>query len=516
MTSGVVLAGRYELADLVSERLGSVTWRAVDIILNRNVGVELISSDDARASHFLAAAKQSTVVTDARFLRVLDLLEREQGHHIVVREWARAFALDQLLSQTALPGRRATDVVAEVSEAMAHAHEHGIYHRRLAPHHILVKQSGAVRIVGLGLASALEPPEHVDTAADIRDHEQLDVRALGQLLYACLVAHWPDGGVDMLPAAPVENGRVLRPRQVRAGVSRALDNICDRILNPAAHPADKLTSAEEVARALRLVGGEALDDGGPLTARLSSPDRASPDLMRADPIIEPRGPAPGLAVRRRPKVFEPPPPTRLERAQAIAADATSGDRRYVVAGVVGAVLLALTIGALAVRTMGVRVVNPFGGDSPRSVAIASVDDFDPEGDDQENPADARLAIDGDASTGWRTTTYFNQPALGGLKDGVGLVLDLERPRRVAEVRLLLRGQPTSVEVYGSTSRATPPADMTDVQELGSVVDADDDVRVPLTNAAATRFVVIWLTSLPEVEPTRYRGEIREITLRGRG
>ena len=514
LTSGVVLAGRYELADLVSERLGSVTWRAIDIMLNRNVGVEILPSDDPRAEHFLDAARESTAVTDARFLRVLDLLEREQGHHIVVREWARAFALDQLLAQTALPSRRAADVVAEVAEAISHAHERGIYHRRLAPHHILVKESGAVRVVGLGLASALEPVDHVETAADMQAHELLDVRGLGKLLYACLVARWPDGAMDLMPAAPSENGHVLRPRQVRAGVSGTLDDICDRILNPNGHRSNPLTSAEDVARALRLVGSDSPDDGSPPTARLSS-DRASPDLLRADPVVEPKGPVPGLAATRRPKAFEPPPPTRRERAQAIAVDATSGDRRYVVAGVAGALILALTLAVLVFRAAGVHVANPFSSAPSSSIAIAAVDDFDPEGDDRENPGDTDLAVDGDASTGWKTTTYFNQPRLGGLKNGVGLVLDLDRPRRIGEVHLLLGGKPTSVQVYGSSSRSTPPHDLNDLVRLGSANDAGENERITLSDAPATRFVVIWLTSLPEVEAARYRGEVREITLRGR-
>jgi putative peptidoglycan lipid II flippase len=515
LTSGVVLAGRYELADLVSERLGSVTWRAIDIVLNRNVGVELIPSDDPRATHFLAAARESTVVTDARFLRVLDLLEREQGHHIVVREWARAFALDQLLSQTALPGRRAADVVAEVAEAIAHAHEHGIYHRRLAPHHILVKESGAVRIVGLGLASALEPAEHVDTVADLQEHELTDVRGLGQLLYACLVAHWPDGAMDLMPAAPVENGRVLRPRQVRAGVSRLLDDICDRILNVDGHRPDPLTTAEDVARTLRLLGTEQLENRGPAVTRVSS-DRASPDLLRSDPVKEPQGPLPGLTTARRPKAFDPPPPTRLERAQAMAVDATSGDRRFMVAGVAGALLLALTLAVLVFRAAGVRVTIPFTDDAPHDIAITAVDDFDPEGDDSENPGDADLAIDGDPSTGWQTTTYFNQPQLGGLKDGVGLVVDLERPRRIDEVHLLLGGSPTSVEIFRSGSRSTPPHDLNELSRIGTASNIGEDRRITVSDSAATRYVVVWLTSLPEIESARYRGEIREITVRGRG
>lgn len=514
LTSGVVLADRYELQDQVSARLGSVTWRALDLVLNRNVGVELIPSSDPRAPHFLEAARRSTLVTDARFLRVLDLLENEHGHHVVVREWAKAFGLNQVLAQSPVPSRRAAHIVAEVAEAIAHAHERGQYHRRLTPHHVLVKESGAVRIVGLGLASALDQPDHTESAADLVAYEQADVRALGNLLYASLTGRWPGGEVDQLPPAPFEHGHTLRPRQVRAGVAREVDAICDRILPELAGPrtAGRLTSAEAIARALRLVGDDPRDSVGPKTATLSS-TRESPDLLRADPVLEPAGPAPGLTATRRPKAHQPPPPTRIERAQALAADATRDDRRFVIAGLLGALSILLIIGGLALSA-GVNVGIPFTGGSVRTLPIDAIDDFDPQGDEAENPDDANLAIDGDPETGWRTTTYFNRPELGGLKDGVGLVVDLGDVREVSQVRLTFGGDPTSVELYGAPGRTSPPDGLSGLTRLSSLTANGTNARANLDEGAETRFLVLWLTAVPEVSAGKFQGEVREIVVRG--
>jgi hypothetical protein len=515
LSSGLVLVGRYELQDLVSDRLGAVTWRALDLVLNRNVGIEMLPSDDPRAPHFLEAARRSTALTDARFLRVLDILEHEHAHHAVIREWAKAFGLDQLLAQAPLPSHRAAQIVAEVAEALSHAHEQGQYHRRLAPHHVLVKESGAVRLVGLGLASALDSPDHAETMSDRAEHEQSDVVGLGKLLYACLVSRWPGEEVDHLPAAPTEHGRLLRPRQVRAGVGRDADAVCARILaNLVAPPVpDRLSSAEAIARALRLVGNESPTTGGPAT-RAFDASRASPDLFRADPIREPSGPVPGLTASRKPKAHEPPPPTRYERAQALAADATRDDRRFILAGIGGALMLALVIGILAFRSTGVQL-NPFDDDDEsRSLPIASVQDFDPEGDGSENPGDTALAIDGDSTTGWQTATYYNQPTLGGLKDGVGLAVDLQRSRHVSQVRLTLAGAPTSVEILGAVGSDSPPENLSGLSRMGGRTNADDHVTVKVSGERETRYLVIWLTSLPEIADTRYRGEIREIVVRG--
>ena len=60
--------------------------------------------------------------------------------------------------------------------------------------------------------------------------ELVDVTDLGRLLYACLVSRWPGGPAFSLADAPVLGRRWGTPRQVRAGVSPALDQVCDQIL----------------------------------------------------------------------------------------------------------------------------------------------------------------------------------------------------------------------------------------------------------------------------------------------
>lgn len=515
LASGDVLAHRYELQDLVNEKLGSTTWRAHDQVLNRNVGIEMLSSADPRADHFLTAARESTAVTDPRFLRVLDLIEDEQRHHLVVREWARAFPLDQLLAQSPLPNRRAATVIAEVAEALAHAHEHGVYHRRLTPHQVLLKQSGAVRVVGLGVTTALSPVGHQDSFADLQAYEQLDVQALGKLLYACLTSRWPGAQVDGLRAAPTEHGRLLRPRQVRAGVSRDVDTACDRILGtPPRNHEPPLRKATEIARVLRLSGeDEDLHDDQPSLA-----DMSSPDLLRLDPVIVPGGPPPGLEPpRRRPKAYDPAPPTTFERGKEKARLAAKGDRLLVLLGVVGALALAIVLAFLVGRSTN-DSTDPVANASPlRTLPIQRVADFDPQGEDkEENPDDAKLAADGDPLTGWRTATYFGSPKLGGLKDGVGVVLDLGGPREVDSLRVRLEGSPTSFSIFASTSTATSaPRTLKGLREVATPNRSGIDAAVSLRSGILTRYVVVWLRVVPEVGDGEFRGEIREVTIRGR-
>ena len=518
LSSGDVLAGRYELQDLVSEKRGSVTWRATDNVLNRNVGLEMLPMSDLRVEAFLEAARHSTVVTDPRFLPVLDVIEDEKGHGVVVREWARAFSLDQLLLQSPLPNRRAATVVSEVAEALAHAHEAGIYHMMLTPHTVLLKQSGAVRVTGLGVARVLALAGDEESPTDVHTSEQVDVHALGNLLYACLVSRWPGGMVDGLRSAPTEHGRLLRPRQVRAGVSRDADTVCDRILGtPPRNHESPLRTAADIARILRLAGDDAshLVDGQPSLAGISSPD-----LLRLDPVIRPAGPPPGInPPRRRPKAFEPAPPTTFERGKERAIRATRGsDRALILTGIGVVVVIAALLAFLVGRSTDDGGSSPLSNSAPpRLLDVATTSDFDPFGSDgSENPNEARLASDGDTETGWRTSTYFGNSQLGGLKPGVGLVFDLGGPREIDSIRVRLAGQPTDVRIYASKSGAA--AAPTSLEGLSRVASLDNVVLDGLTNfgrGVLTRYVVVMLTNLPSIGDGRYRGEIREVTFRGR-
>ncbi len=249
--AGSVLAGRFVLEDLLDETHGAKFWRATDRILARNVAVHVISSDDPRADALVSAARTSATVTDGHLLRVLDAAT-EDGYTYVVNEWGNGVSLDRLLAEGPLPPRRAAWVAKEVAEAISTAHRHGIAHGRLLPENVVVTESGGVKLVGFVVDAVLNGREstRVTGGAPLGEHEA-DVVNLAAILYAGLVARWPGTDGSTVADAPGEQGRPMRPRQVRAGVPRSLDAICERVLNPDAHhQVTPLETAHEVYAAL--------------------------------------------------------------------------------------------------------------------------------------------------------------------------------------------------------------------------------------------------------------------------
>jgi hypothetical protein len=291
---GDVLAGRYRLEDLLDESRGARFWRAHDRVLARHVAVHVISADDDRAPGLLAAARSSATVPDRRFLRVLDADERG-GLCFVVNEWGSGTSLDIVLcGETSLDPRHAAWITAEVAAAIAAAHELGVSHGRLVPENVLLDHNGAVRVIGLAVDAALHglPP----------GRREADVIDLAGLLYAGLTDRWAGLSRSVVTPAPVEGGRVLRARKVRAGIPRSLDTLCVAVLDPSAvgshaRAAYDLSSARGIADYLRAFAGDpaglaaqVTPPGGPGTGDTWVTREPESDDWRADP---PPPPAPG-------------------------------------------------------------------------------------------------------------------------------------------------------------------------------------------------------------------------------
>src|SRR3546814_6353793 len=80
--------------------------------------------------------------------------------------------------------------------------------------------------------------------------------------------------------------------------------------------------------------------------------------------------------------------------------------------------------------------------------LAAITDLDPYGDPPEENGDlAELAIDGDNSTAWQTQSYRQQFGPGGLKPGVGLVIDLGEEKSVGAINVRVNGDPTGISAY---------------------------------------------------------------------
>jgi putative peptidoglycan lipid II flippase len=190
------------------------------------------------------------------------------------------------------------------------------------------------------------------------------------------------------------------------------------------------------------------------------------------------------------------------------------------AGLIGLGAIGWTLGLAVGRVPGQsrfsdlqRSATPTPGATPVgpiALDAAAIRDFDPQGDGSENPTEAQLAVDGDPITGWSTALYKKRPDFGGLKDGVGLLIDLGRPTAVRQVAVAFLRPGADVEVRVADTRSERAEDYRVVASAHGVGDVA--TLTPTAGPVTARFWLVWLTRLPR-DGGGYRTSIGEIQLR---
>ncbi|HEY3005936.1 MAG TPA: hypothetical protein VGJ44_26550, partial [Kribbellaceae bacterium] len=469
ISPGTLLAGRYRIGEQLAEFGGARIWRAVDEVLSRPVVVDVIPSDDPRAGRLTDAARRAAMAADSRFLRVLDCSAYD-GLTYCVREWAAGRSLERMLGNGPLTGQQAGWLTREVSEALELLHRSGQPHGSINPATVVVTDAGAIKIVGVATEAALRRADGPGSPAE-------DVRDLGRVLYACLTARYPGGPAFGMQAAPLENGRLMSPRQVRAGVPRSLDDIADRLLGaPPRHHSAPISSAAGLSAALAGVIGHSheppaqisdetvamsrqgsVDDATQLSPAITTPPAVNPypgvdpsPYPAVDPnaytqVQRPVATA-GAPTTMTPRPVASPPPNGQRPVQRQSADGGGGDRtpygtieKPRRGGWGGRILILLAVLALlSVIAMAQFLIKPAvtGDDKDTSkdakstpsssapvsktIEIVGFRDVDPkpQGSGEEHHEDVPKTFDGKVDTTWTTMSY-NSAAFGDEKPGVG-------------------------------------------------------------------------------------------------
>ena len=392
---------------------------------------------------------------------------RRAGTAYVISEWVDGPTLaDVLLADGPWEPEQARGLITELLDALAAVHSAGLTHGRVHPGNLLMAADGSVRLTDVAVSASLPERAVPSSRASDSDPQAADVRDLAALLYALLTARWPASGTPQpsggLPAAPVgrdgpSRGRLTGPSQIRAGVPRSLDAVVVRALDPKRAP-------------------------------------QSPDLTTPAGLCDALGgtPAP-LARLRAPRARRPRRRRRL--LLALLGLAVLGTAVYAVVA--------------SLDPMGPRV--QAGQDRPRlpgPAAATAIDlgavpvrDFDPKpGDGRERSATVPNALDDDAGTVWETERY-STGQFGGLKGGVGLLLDLGVPTALARVEVDLAEPGTTVELRTAEppTATSAPEDIDAYRVLATEVSGAAPTTLTPAAGPPGRFYLVWISGLPQVD-----------------
>ena len=153
------------------------------------------------------------------------------------------------------------------------------------------------------------------------------------------------------------------------------------------------------------------------------------------------------------------------------------------------------VGVLFARTnTGQRLLGrtPDSGETAGSdaVTIAAAGSFDPDGDGSEHEEEVSHLFDGDPSTTW-TTSRYGGPRFGGLKPGVGFVLELDgQSRPLGQLKVEGASDGWSAEVAVSDTVHDNRADWGEAVDSKTGIDGSTTFDLDGRNGSA---VLVWIT-----------------------
>jgi hypothetical protein len=518
---GTRLGGRYRLEDRLAASVGWSAWKAIDEILARPVSVITFASGFPRLQEVVTAARAASRLTDTRLTQVFDV-EDSWEHPYIVLEWPVGETLTDLLVSGRLEAPTGVRIVSEVASAIAGAHAAGIAHLCILPEAVRWTNGGGLKLTGLGIDAAL-------AGISAEDPELTDTRGMGSLLYAVLTGMWPGTDHPYLPAAPMADGQLRRPRQVRAGVPGTLDDITSRALGLAGRDAEPFTSTRELAQALVAVIPPtpippALAQARREAARPPSRQETRQETRQGQrPDAGPAAPYDDWDSDRAPATERRPAPAREQTGRR-------GGRVAAVAVIALVAIVGLSAAAFKYFDKP-HSGHPSGGHSSTHTTTPvaqtvilkpqSASGFDALHSASQDPTDENSSlapnlVNGNPA-GWQTQHYYGSSKFGNLKSGSGLILDMGQSVKISSVTIKFGDVPGAVAELkvgdSSTRSAANEESMTTVAGPANVVGT---YTFTIAKPVADRYLVVWLTNLPPVPHAhrQYMAQIFTIMIRG--
>ena len=249
------------------ERLGSggmgEVYKLHDLTLDRIVAGKIVRRDRrlAGVAGFLEEARAMALFSDRRIVRIFEF--REGDPALIVMEHVEGFELGRI--GPSLEFAQRARVLAEVCDAVHHAHGLGIQHRDLKPSNIMVDAALLPRILDFGL-SAGDPrkghlkgtvryiaPEQLDPSQPI--DARTDVYALGVILYELLSGRPPyDGAAEQEVVDAIRAGQPRLPIEIDPRIPEPLQAIALKAMER--DPGLRYQTAQDMALDLRrFIGG---------------------------------------------------------------------------------------------------------------------------------------------------------------------------------------------------------------------------------------------------------------------
>ncbi len=264
-----LLAGRYELHELLGSGGMAEVYAAYDEVLRRRVAVKIIHvaqlRDPVSRERFVREARVAAGLQHPNTVAVFDVGEDSDRPFIVMELLEGQSLADRVRTDGRLPVDEAVPIIAGVLAGLQAAHDRGLVHRDVKPSNILLPADGGVKLVDFGIATVVaDAATHLTTGDEVlgtprylapervagqRATPASDLYSLGAVMYECLAGRPPFVADTPVALAVAHQREPVRPLgELAPHVPSGIAAVAERAL--AKNPADRFDSAASMRDAL--------------------------------------------------------------------------------------------------------------------------------------------------------------------------------------------------------------------------------------------------------------------------
>lgn len=263
ITKGQKINDRYEIIRSIGEGGMANVYLGYDTILDRNVAIKVLrgdlSNDEKFVRRFQREALSASSLAHPNIVEMYDVGE-DDGTYYIVMEYVDGKTLKQLLKKRGtLTLSEAIDIMSQLTDGMAHAHDSYIIHRDLKPQNIMIKDDGQIKITDFGIAMALNSTQLTQTNSVMGSVHYLppeqasgkgctiksDIYSMGIIFYELLSGSLPFRGDNAVEIA-LKHMREPLPslRAENPSIPQSIENIIKRAT--AKNPKNRYESARSM------------------------------------------------------------------------------------------------------------------------------------------------------------------------------------------------------------------------------------------------------------------------------
>ena len=244
ISKGQKINDRYEVRKLIGEGGMANVYLGYDTILERDVAIKVLrgdlADDEKFVRRFRREAQNASLLSHPNIVQIYDVGE-DDGNFYIVMEYIKGQTLKQLIKKRGkLSVPETIDIISQLTDGLAHAHDSYIIHRDIKPQNIMILEDGMVKITDFGIAMAINASDLTQTNSVMGSVHYLppeqasgkgstiksDIYSLGILMYEMLAGTMPFKGETAVEIAMKHlKNPMPSVRKENPSVPQSLENI---------------------------------------------------------------------------------------------------------------------------------------------------------------------------------------------------------------------------------------------------------------------------------------------------